>query len=225
VVLDLTQDDGFGSQSTVRFSSRQPGASTFVELVGELVEATLNGRPVGPLDGNRLHLPDLAEDNVLLVRARCAYSRTGEGLHRFTDPADGLVYLWGQSALDDAQTMFACFDQPDLKACVRLTVDAPAGWSVVANGRGTQHGDRWEFAPTERMSTYLFTVLAGPWHTLRSAHDGIELGLHCRRSLAPHLDADADELFEITAQCLDFQQEAFGRRYPFGDTYDQVFVP
>ena len=86
-------------------------------------------------------------------------------------------------------------------------------------------GDRWEFAPTERISTYLFTVAAGPWHTVTGAHDGIDLGLHCRRSLASHLDADAAELLEVTAQCLDFQQDRFGRRYPFGDSYDQLFVP
>jgi aminopeptidase N len=129
------------------------------------------------------------------------------------------------SFLDDAQRIFACFDQPDLKASIRLTVDAPPDWTVVGNERGTRTGDRWELAPTQRMSTYGFTVAAGPWHSLRGEHDGIELGMHCRQSLAPHLDVDGDELFEITGQCLDLQQELFGRRYPFGDTYDQLFVP
>jgi aminopeptidase N len=226
IALDLTGDEtGFGSQVTVRFSCRQPGASSFAELDAELLEATLNGAPVGPLEGNRLPLRDLAADNVLTVRARCSYSHTGEGLHRFVDPADGAVYLWGQSALDDCQAMFACFDQPDLKASMRLTVNAPAGWIVIANGSGEQRGHRWHFAPTERMSPYLFTVLAGEWHSVRGEHNGIELGLHCRRSLAEHLDADAAEVFELTRQSFDFQQELFGRRYPFGDSYDQLFVP
>ena len=226
VVLDVTGDhEHFGSVSVVAFSCRQPGATTFVELDGALLSAELNGRPVGPLDGNRLPLTDLQADNVLTVRARCAYSRTGEGLHRFVDPADERVYLYAQSFLDDAQRIFACFDQPDLKATIRLAVDAPQGWSVVANGRCTRSGSRWEFAPTERISTYLFTVAAGPWHSVAGRHDGIDLGLHCRQSLAEHLDADAAELLEVTGQCLDFQQERFGRRYPFGDAYDQLFVP
>jgi aminopeptidase N len=225
VHLELTGDrPGFDSTSTIRFSSR-PGADSFVELDGELVEATLNGRPVGPLDDNRIALTDLRADNVLTVRARCAYSRTGEGLHRFVDPADGATYLWAQSFLDDAQRIFACFDQPDLKAVFRLTVEAPAHWTVVANERATATGTRWTFAPTARMSTYVFTVAAGPWHSLRRTQDGLELGLHCRQSLAQHLDADAEELFEVTGQCFDLQQELFGRRYPFGDTYDQLFVP
>ena len=226
VALDLTGSaDRFGSVSVVAFTCREPGASTFVELDGDLLSAELNGRPIGPLVGNRLALDDLQAENVLTVSARCTCSRTGEGLHRFVDPADGETYLYAQSFLDDAQRIFACFDQPDLKATFRLSVDAPQGWSVVGNARGTRSGGRWEFPATERISTYLFTVAAGPWHTLTSTHDGIELGLHCRRSLSEHLDADAAELFEVTAQCFDFQQARFGRRYPFGDTYDQLFVP
>jgi aminopeptidase N len=226
IALDLTGDEtGYASQVTVRFSCHQPGADTFAELDAELVEATLNGAPVGPLEGNRLPLHDLAADNELVVRARCSFSRTGEGLHRFVDPADGEVYLYAQSFLDDAQRSFACFDQPDLKAVLRLAVEAPEPWSVVANARGRRDAGSWVFAPTERISTYLFTVAAGPWHSVHGEHDGLQLGLHCRRSLAEHLDADAAELLEVTGQCLDFQQEAFGRRYPFGDTYDQLFVP
>jgi aminopeptidase N len=146
VALDLTGGaDGFHSTCTVAFSCREPGASTFVELDAELVEAELNGRPVGPLQGNRLALDDLQADNALTVRARCSYSRTGEGLHRFVDPADGEVYLYAQSFLDDAQRMFACFDQPDLKASFRLSVQAPPDWTVVGNARGQRVSDRWEF--------------------------------------------------------------------------------
>ncbi len=221
VHLVLTDGEAFDSTTTVRF--RSTAAETFLELDGELLE--ISGAEAGPQEGNRIPLRNLAEDNTVVVRARCSTTRTGEGLHRFADPADGLVYLWGQSFLDDAQRVFACFDQPDLKAVIRLTVDAPAEWSVIGNARGSRQGERWSFAPTERISTYLFTVAAGPWHSAHQLHDGIEMGLHCRQSLAPYLDADAGELFDVTARCLDFQQEAFGRRYPFGDTYDQLFVP
>ncbi len=226
VVLDLTGgDDSFESVTVVDFSCREPGASTFVELDGELLSADLDGRALGPLEGNRLALTDLAADNRLTVTARCAYSRTGEGLHRFCDPADGLVYLWAMSFLDDAQRMFACFDQPDLKATIGLAVEVPPGWTVVGNTRGVRSGSRWTFVPTERISTYLFTVAAGPWHSVHREVDGRRLGLHGRRSLAPHLDADADELFEVTEQCFGLQEGLFGRAYPFGDTYDQLFVP
>jgi aminopeptidase N len=225
VRLDLTGDDDrhFGSQVEVRFGCRTPGASTFVELDGEAREIVLNGRVLPPSSGNRIRLDDLAADNVLRVTARCAYSRSGEGLHRFVDPADDRVYLYAQSFLDDAQRVFACFDQPDLKAVFALTVDAPEGWTVLSNARGKRDGGTWTFAPTERISTYLVTVAAGPWHGAQRWHGDVELGVWCRQSLAEHLDAE--ELFGITEQCFALQEGLFGRRYPFGDTYDQVFVP
>ena len=223
VHLDLRLDDGFDSEVTVRFSCAEPGASTFIELDGELGWASLNGREVaGALDGNRLALDNLKATNELRVEARCDYSRTGEGLHRFVDPADGLVYAWGQSFLDDAQRIFACFDQPDLKATFTLTVRAPTEWTVIGNAEGTGERGRWSFEPTERMSTYLFTVAAGPWHSAY-AEGSPRLGLHCRRSLAPYLDAD--ELLPLTARMMTLQQDLFGRAYPFGATYDQLFVP
>ncbi|HWH30219.1 MAG TPA: M1 family aminopeptidase, partial [Mycobacteriales bacterium] len=182
--------------------------------------------------GNRIALVDLQADNVLRVEARCATSRSGEGLHRFVDPADGAVYLYAQAFLDDAQRMLACFDQPDLKAVFRLTVDAPQDWTVIGNTRGQRDGGRWTFAPTEPISTYLFTVAAGPYAGVQRWHGtpgdgGVELGLWCRRSLAEHLltQTETAELFGVTAAALTLQQELFGRAYPFGDSYDQLFVP
>ncbi|MCU1589865.1 MAG: Membrane alanyl aminopeptidase [Frankiales bacterium] len=224
VDLDLTAAADFGSTSVIRFACRRPGAASFVELDGTPVEVVLNGRTLAPeADEARIHLPDLQADNVLRVVARCAWSRTGEGLHRFTDPADQRVYVWGQSFLDDAQRMFACFDQPDLKATFRVAVTAPADWTVIGNERGQRDGGRWTFRETARMSPYLFTVAAGPWYGEQRVHDGIELGVWCRQSLAPHLEAE--ELFEITAQCFDSYHQTFRIRYPFGDTYDQLWVP
>ena len=217
----------FRSTCEVRFSCRQPRAETWIDLDATALEVELNGRALPPAQGSRIALPDLAAENVLRVVARCRTSRSGEGLHRFVDPADGAVYLYAQSFLDDCQRLLACFDQPDLKAVFRLTVDAPEHWAVVGNARGTRDGGRWTFAPTERISTYLFTVAAGPYVGVHRWHDGVELGLWCRRSMSEHLmtDRETDELFEVTGAALDLQQRLFGRTYPFGDTYDQLFVP
>ncbi len=232
VELDLTgllDSTAFISTSEVTFGCREPGATTFLELDGELLELVRGGRPVPPVvQGNRIVLADLAAHEVVRVVARCATTRTGEGLHRSVDPADRQVYLYAQAFLDDAQRIFACFDQPDLKARVQLTVTAPEAWRVLANTRAVRTRNRHVFAPTEPIATYLVTLAAGPWHGEQRwygdpADGGIELGMWCRASLATCLEAD--ELFTITAACLDVQQDIFGRRYPFGDTYDQVFVP
>jgi len=223
VALDLTQGDAeFGSVTTVRFTAAE-GASTFLELDAvTLVEATLDGRPLS-LEGNRIALESLGGEHEVTVAARCAYTRSGEGLHRFVDPADESVYIYAQAFLDDAQRFYACFDQPDLKAVFRLRVTAPDGHVVRSNTRGTLVDGVHVFEQTQRLSTYHLTLAAGPWYGEQAWHDGIELGVWCRASLAPHLEAE--ELLEITRSCLDHQQREFGSRYPFGDTYDQVFVP
>ncbi|WP_432835623.1 aminopeptidase N [Dactylosporangium sp. CA-092794] len=225
VELDVTADDGFVSRTVVEFDCAEPGAATFAEVAGAgEVRARLNGRAV-PLADNRIGLDGLAAHNRLEVEFAAAYSRTGEGLHRFADPEDGEVYLYGQAPLDNAQRVFACFDQPDLKAPIALTVLAPDGWTVRGNAALRERdGGRWVFEPTPPLSTYLFSLVAGPWHLLEAEHDGIPLGLLCRRSLAPALDAAAAALFAATAASFDRYHELFGVRYPFGK-YDQAFVP
>ena len=221
VAVDLTQGPShFGSETVVRFEATAP--TTFLELDGELLEATLDGRPLA-LVGNRIALDGLGGGHEVRVLARCAYTRTGEGLHRFVDPADGLAYVYMQAFLDDAQRVFACFDQPDLKAVYRLRVTAPDGAVVRSNTRGELVDGVHVFAQTAPLSTYMVSLISGPWHGVTQDHRGIELGLWCRASSAPHLDAD--ELFAVTRDCLDFQEEAFGSPYAFGDSYDQVFCP
>ncbi|WP_180687498.1 aminopeptidase N [Streptomyces gossypiisoli] len=226
--LDLTTgDETFDSRTVIGFTARTD-ADTFVELKpAELRSVTLDGQPLDPetLDGNRLPLKNLtAGDHELRVDAAMRYSRTGEGMHRFTDPTDGESYVYTQLFLDDVQRVFAAFDQPDLKAVFELSVKAPEGWTVLANGI-TEHTDGvWKAAPTPLISTYLVAVAAGPWHSVRTEHRGLPFGIHCRRSLAPYLDADADEILDVTRACFDRYHEKFEEPYPF-DSYDQAFVP
>jgi aminopeptidase N len=229
VDLDLTVGgERFRSTVTIRFRAT-PGAATFAEVVpATLTGVRLNDRDLDPgiLADGRLPLDGLAAQNTLTVSAEMAYSNTGEGIHRFVDPADGETYLYAMSFLDNAPRIFAAFDQPDLKAPITLAVTAPPGWTVAGNGPlvAQPRPGRWEFAPTEPLPPYLFSLIAGPWHVRRDEHDGIPLGIWCRRSLAPHLDADAEEIFTVTRQCFDRFHRLFAERYPFGK-YDQAFVP
>ena len=235
VELDLADACGerpgettFRSRTVISFSCVEPGATTYVDLTApSLISATLNGVAQQAFDGNRLELRDLAAVNELVVEADCAYMRTGEGVHRFVDPVDGSVYLYSQFETFDAHRMFACFDQPDLKAVFRLTVRAPRGWVVVSNGApvdrpATGEPGTWRFAETPRMSTYITALIAGPYASVHDEHDGIPLGIYCRASLAEHLKPA--DLFTVTKQGFDFYHRVFGFRYPFGK-YDQLFVP
>ncbi|MFF4438820.1 aminopeptidase N [Streptomyces sp. NPDC001621] len=229
VELDLTTgEDTFGSRTVIRFTTGSDG-DTFVELKpAELRDVTLDGQPLDPdsLRDGRLPLTGLtAGEHELRVDAVMRYSRTGEGMHRFTDPSDGETYVYTQMFMDDVQRVFAAFDQPDLKAVFEVAVKAPEGWTVLANGVTEQRTDGvWQAAPTPTISTYLVAVAAGPWHSVRSEHRGLPFGIHCRRSLAPHLDADADEILDVTRACFDRYHEKFAEPYPF-DSYDQAFVP
>ncbi|MFI5817685.1 aminopeptidase N [Streptomyces rishiriensis] len=229
IELDLTTgDETFESVTVIRFAARANG-DTFVEVRPDTLHSvTLDGEPLDPgtLDGGRLALDGLtAGDHELRVRADMRYSRTGEGMHRFTDPTDGETYVYTQLFMNDVQRVFAAFDQPDLKAVFDVSVKAPENWTVLANGITEHLGEgRWQAAATPLVSTYLVAVAAGPWHTVRTEHRGLPFGLHCRRSLASHLDADADELLGITRACYDRYHEKFEEPYPF-DSYDQAFVP
>ncbi|MGH1562320.1 aminopeptidase N [Mumia sp. DW29H23] len=237
VELDLTvSDTEFGSTTVVRFSSRQPDASTFADLVdAREPRIWLNGTEVdaSAYADNRIALTGLVEgDNELWVETRLPYSRTGEGLHRFVDPADDRVYLYTQFEVPDARRVYTTFEQPDLKATFTFTIEAPTGWTVVSNSPTPEPTtvrdgvDRWEFAETKRMSTYITALIAGEYDTVadtyRGAYDEIPLGIQVRKSLREHLDDD--EIFEITKQGFAFFEGAFEMGYPFGK-YDQAFVP
>ncbi|SDC08730.1 aminopeptidase N [Streptomyces prasinopilosus] len=235
--LDLSgaQEGGtYRSVTTVRFdvSTDADGAESFIDLVAPTVhEVTLNGDSLDPAEvfaDSRIALPGLLPGrNVLRVSADCAYTNTGEGLHRFVDPVDGQAYLYTQFEVPDARRVFASFEQPDLKATFRFTVKAPAGWTVVSNSPTPEPRDNvWEFEPTPRISTYITALIVGPYHSVHSVYEkdgqSVPLGIYCRPSLAEHLDADA--IFDVTRQGFAWFQEKFDYAYPFGK-YDQLFVP
>ncbi|HJQ41570.1 MAG TPA: aminopeptidase N, partial [Jatrophihabitantaceae bacterium] len=232
VDLDLTLDAAnFGSVTTVRFRAAHPGDSTFLELAANDVRAVrLNGSRLDPADcydpnARRLRLDGLQSENELVVDAVMGYSHDGEGMHRTVDHADGRPYVYAMSFLDAASRWFACFDQPDLKAPLSVAVRCPSDWSVVGNGPATREDDeRWSIAATGPLATYFTTLVAGPYHVIEGVHDGIPLSLRARRSLAEHLDRDAEDLFAHTAHCFDALHDLFGVRYPWGE-YHQAFVP
>ncbi|HJQ04596.1 MAG TPA: aminopeptidase N [Nocardioides sp.] len=227
VALDLAGDERtFGSRTTIRFASGV--GRTFVDVrPAELRSAVLDGRSLD-LDAwerGRLPLDLQLGEHELVVDAVMAFRFDGEGLHRSVDPADGRHYVYGMSFLDAAPTVFACFDQPDLKAPYTLHVRAPESWTVVGNAPGEQvEPGVWELERSRPLATYGVTVVAGPYHQLHHEHDGIPLGLSARASLAADLEKDADELFTLTAQGLDELHRLFGIRYAFGH-YHQAFVP
>jgi aminopeptidase N len=231
----------FEGRTVIQFNWRGPksadGNPLFVDFSdGRILSLKINNSSLSPeevsslYDGHRLKLPH-ERLNTGLNRVEVAYShdysQDGVGIHRFEDPVDGKVYLYSNSEPYDANQIFPCFDQPDLKATYELTVEAPADWAVISNmaerdvttfdGRAS-----WSFPATPFFSTYLFALHAGPYELWKSSHNGIPLRLFARDSLKTHVDAK--EWFEVTKAGLDYFSTQFGYPYPFMK-YDQVLVP
>ena len=235
IELDLTtRDDTFTSKTTVHFTARENN-STWIDFIAPKVQRIeLNGESldIGTHDGFRIPLPNLKSHNVLIVEAEAAYMNTGEGMHRFIDPVDDEVYLYTQFEIADARRVFACFDQPDIKATFAFTITAPDHWKVTSNSatpmpESVRDGiERWTFAPSAKMSTYITAIVAGPYYEVRDEYKGkfgtYPLGLFCRNSLAEYLDPE--DLFTVTKQGFKYFEEAFDYGYPF-EKYDQLFVP
>jgi aminopeptidase N len=238
VTLDLTDGgETFGSTSVIRFGCNEPGAASYVDLAAETVhEITLNGTPIDPAtawaDG-RIALRGLARQNELMVIADCRYSRDGTGLHRAVDPVDGRVYTYTKFEPAYARTVFANFEQPDLKASFDIYVLVPDYWNVISNeplDHRTPAGEGvvlWKFLPTPLLATYLFAVAAGEYEVVGTTHTTpsgqvIPLGLASRASMAGFLAGK--EIFDVTRRGLDYYTELFKTDYPFAK-YDQVFVP
>jgi aminopeptidase N len=239
IALDVTDGTGgpgehtFRSVTQISFTCAEPGASTFIEAAAERLRSVrLNGVEIdtsGWSAEKGLILTELAADNTLVVDGDFLYSNSGQGLHRTFDPVDKEVYLYSQFETADAQRVFACFDQPDLKSVYTWHATVPGHWKVVSNapvaaiepgeieGSSTVH-----FETSAVMSTYVTALCAGAYHEVRTTHDGIDLGVFVRESMKQYLEAN--DIFLITKQGFDFFHEQFQVRYPL-PKYDQLWVP
>ena len=234
-----TDADTYLSRTVVDFSARFVD-STFIDLIADSVSSVLiNGESLSPaevFDGARVTFPVRAGRNSLTIEAQARYSTSGEGLHRFTDPADGKTYLYTQYEPTDARRVFANFDQPDLKAEFIFTVTAPAHFQVLSNrteartepADGSAGAVTHYFEPTLKQSSYITCITAGPyegatdeWTDPRTGQT-VQLGAWTRASLVDHLDAD--DIFGVTKAGLEFFTSEFDYPYPWGK-YDQIFVP
>lgn len=232
--LDLTTSaQTFIAKTTVKFSGLKPGQSTFIDAVGKrVIAASLNGVAfeVKDYDGQTIHLPALAAENELILEIEANYSNTGEGLHRFVDPADNEVYLYTQFETGDARQMYACFDQPDQKATFTISAITPKHWEVISNYEIDSVTDvgsdskKVQFKESQIISTYVTAIVAGPYQHVHDEYVGektIPLGIYARKSFFHHVDAD--NIFKVTKQGFAYFEKTFGLAYPFGK-YDQLAV-
>ncbi len=169
--------------------------------------------------------------NTIELRYERAYATDGSGLHRFKDPETNEVYIYSNFEPYNANRLFPHFDQPNIKARFTLDVTAPAHWQVISTMReeaislveGTDEAvKQWTFPQGPVMSSYIFSLHAGPYHIWEGQAGNIPLRLFSRQALAQYVKID--DWFTPTKQSFAFFQEYYDLDYPF-IKYDQIIVP
>lgn len=137
-------------------------------------------------------------------------------------------YLYTLFVPDRARTVFPCFEQPNLKAEFTLQLVVPEAWEAVSNtevesftiDKGKKH---ILFKPTEPLSTYLFSFVAGKLE-VAEYHDGERTITAYHREVDAKRVAQLDVIFEQVAASLHWLEEYTGIPYPFAK-YSLIILP
>lgn len=225
------KDENFSGDIHITFDAAAPFSDLFLDFKNgaKINFMSINGRELAPAFANhRLALPEIkAGANEVVIRYKQTYARDGRGLHRFQDPEDKRIYLHTQFEAFDAHQMFPCFDQPDMKATMTMTVTAPKAWQVITTTRESAkvaNGEtmNWTFPESPPISTYLFSLHAGPYFKWESHAGKIPLRLFARQSIKKYVVTK--EWWGPTQAGLKFYGDYFSYPYPFVK-YDQIIAP
>jgi aminopeptidase N len=231
--LDVTAPDSALGHVAVRFKRTGVDDAVIDYRGRRLTRAVANGTllqstGVG-FNGNHLRIPAGAlkpGENLVELDFVSDIAPSGASIIRSHDP-DGSDYLYTLLVPADANQLFPCFDQPDLKARVTFALTAPRGWTALANGsvaRADTSGNRISahFAETRPLSTYLIAFAAGPWQKATSTVAGRTINAYFRKSRAREVDADS--LLSLTHRAITWMELYFGRPYPF-EKFDLMLSP
>ena len=232
LTLTLTGKEEFSGVSKINFDLSDTDSPITIDLDNaNITELIVNGNPTIILY-NKWFISLAPESlikgrNTVSVSYTRAHNTDGNGLHRMLDPADGEVYTYSNFEPDTAHHVFALFDQPDLKASFQLKAIVPSSWQVVSTMRETSIdnlGDTriWNFPATKQLSSYVFSLHAGPYKVWEDTSGKTPLRLFSRQSISS-LIVPAD-WFNYTTKGLAFFEDYFGIPYQF-EKYDQLIVP
>jgi aminopeptidase N len=223
LTLDVTHTDTASGHVVILFRAR-PREDVILDFRGPRLGRTLvNGRAVPNVEfnGHHLRLPARflrADSNRVELGFSALIAPAGASIIRVRDPSDGATYLYTLLVPSDAEQLFPCFDQPDLKARVELSLTTPSGWSALANGAAQERdssarGTTFHFARTEPISTYLIAFAAGPWTALSARGMNRSITLYVRRSRAKEVDTDS--ILHDGDRAVQWLERYFDRRYAF----------
>lgn len=232
LTLTLTGKEDFSGMSKISFDLSDVNSAITIDLDNaNISELIVNGNPTTLLYNKWfITLPTeslIRGRNIVSVSYTRFHNSDGNGLHRMFDPLDGAVYTYSNFEPDTAHHMFALFDQPDLKASYQITAIVPASWQVVSTMRETsidEFGETrsWHFPATKQLSSYVFSLHAGPYKVWENTSGKYPLRLFSRQSVAALIEPD--DWFNTTTKGLAFFEDYFGIPYQF-EKYDQLLVP
>ena len=231
--LDVTRRDTAVGHVVIRFTRLKPG-DAIVDFRGFAMSApVVNGRATSLKgDGAHLRIPAMllqAGENEITADFRSPIAAAGASIIRYHDSTDGADYLYTLLVPSDANLLFPCFDQPDLKAHVTLALTTPRGWKALGNGAlvsadsATRAGaTTFRFHESDPISTYLIAFAAGPWATTSAVMNGHPITMWVRASRAK--EAQGDTLIATNARAIAWLETYTARPFPF-QKFDFLLAP
>lgn len=175
---------------------------------------------VKSVQANGKNIPVDIQQEHLLINNRYLHKGSNQVRIDFIAGDDALnrndEYLYALFVPDRARTAFPCFDQPDLKAVFTLQLSVPANWNVLANGKlkqtvKTDTGNVFHFAPTEKISTYLFSFTAGKYQSVEK----LNMQFLYRETDTTKIRLSVDSVFKLHKDAFQFMEGWTGIPYPF----------
>jgi aminopeptidase N len=218
--LALDAPDLAHGRIAIRFAAKKAG-DVILDFRGPSLEnVQVNGMSAKTTFNNaHLRIPAGAihvGDNLVSADFTTPIAAAGASIIKSHDDKDGADYVYTLLVPSDANLLFPCFDQPDLKARLTLTLSVPLKWRALANGI-TEHVDSsanmatYHFRETDPLPTYLFAFAAGPWKSFTGGPRNTTLWVRASRAS----EVEVDSLQAEVGSALSSLEKYFGVPYPF----------
>lgn len=221
-----TEADSIAASTTITFTMKEAGTDIQLDFRApedHLISLSINGQPADIM----------FEKEHIILPGR--YLTNGENSVdiQFTAGESSLnrnpEYLYTLFVPDRARTAFPLFDQPDLKAVYDLTLDIPSSWEAISNGpissvTEADSSKTLNFAPSDLISSYLFSFVAGDFQTVTQTVDDVEMTMLHRESDLEKAERNLDDIFTLHRASLEWLEEYTGIEYPF-QKFDFALIP
>ena len=211
-------------ETRIQFTIQKPQEIIldFRESADKVKEVSVNGQPTEYTFLNEhIILPQsstIEGKNEVYIR----FTAGNQSLNRNDE------FLYTLLVPDRARTVFPCFEQPNLKAAFTLQLEVPTEWEAVSNTsiaseniiNGKKH---ITFLPTEPLSTYLFSFVAGKLKKVEYA-DGERILTAYHRETDPKKVTQLNDIFEQVASSLHWLEDYTDVPYPFAK-YSFIILP